>query len=205
MRSGRETKRRRESLGRKVAGALGAALVAGMGLAGAPGGAGAHDASVGTGGVLHDYTLKFCAKRDTGDHTHSGKDDYYKVRFEYRYKNVGYEDDPGVHHGYHGVPWTKWGTDGEIHVGAGDTGEWRCRGAKTKAVLAGHGKSNGYGDFVNGRVVTTDGNTLEIDIDWWVQNQARSVCAWATFQGVTCIGNICWGGSWHTSLRSNCE
>ncbi len=165
----------------------------------------AHDAKWGTGGVLHDYTLKFCARRDTSDNTHSGKDDYYKVRFDYRWKDVGYVIDHGVHHGYHGVPWLKWGSDADIHVASQYTGEWRCRSAYTKAVLAGHGKSNGHGDFVNGRIVTSDGNTIEFDIDHTVNTLgATSVCVAATFGGVTCIGSWCWGGSWTTSLYANC-
>ena len=164
----------------------------------------AHDASVGTGGVLHDYTLQFCARRDTADNTHSGRDNYYKVRFEHRWKDVGYDDDPGVHRGYHGVPWYKWGSDADIHVHTQYTGQWRCRSAKTKAVLAGHGRSNGYGDFINGRVLTSDGNTIEIDIDYFVANGATKVCAAGVFGGTTCIGSLCWGGGWTTTVYSSC-
>ena len=164
----------------------------------------AHDASVGTGGVLHDYTLQFCARRDTADNTHSGRDNYYKVRFEHRWKDVGYNDDPNVHHGYYGVPWYKWGSDADIHVHTQYTGQWRCRSAKTKGVLAGHGRSNGYGDFINGRVLTSDGNTIEIDIDYFVANGSTKVCAKGVFGGVTCIGSLCWGGKWTTTVYSSC-
>ena len=166
----------------------------------------AHDAATyGAGGILHDYTLKFCAKRKTGDHTHSGKDDYYKVRFEYRWKDVGYEPDQGITFGTSGVPWYGWGSDTDIHVAPQYTNAWRCRPVYTKAVLAGHGKSNGGSDYINGRVTTSDGNTVEIDIDYWVNNSnAWAICAKGVYTKGTCIGTLCWGGHWTTTLRANC-
>ena len=173
-------------------------------LAGTQGPVEAHDAKWGSGGVLHDYSLRFCARRDTPDVTSSNIDDYYKVRFEYRWRDVGYEDNPGRLHMYWNVPWLPWGPDADIHVASTYTSQWRCRPMRTIAVLAGHGKSNGLGDYINGRVVTESGNTHEIDIDWWVQNQAASICVWGVFTGQTCIFGICWGGRWTTSIRSNC-
>ena len=55
-----------------------------------------------------------------------------------------------------------------------------------------------------GRVLTSDGNTVEIDIDWFVANGATKVCAAGTFGGTTCIGSLCWGGGWTTTVYSSC-
>ena len=167
----------------------------------------AHPPSPGQLGVVHDYTLKFCAKRDTSDDTHSGKDDYYKVKFEYRYKDVGYTVVDGITYNYDTVPWYSWGSDADIHVASQYTGQWRCRPTYTKAVLAGHGKSNGYADYINGRILTSDGNTIEFDIDHTVNTlgATSSLCAAGVFGGVTCFGSICWGGGWTTSLYANCQ
>ena len=166
----------------------------------------AHDASTyGAGGILHNYRLKFCAKRDTADNTHSSKDDYYKVKFEYRWKDVGHEPVNGITYGHETVPWYSWGSDADIHVASQYTGEWRCRSKYTKAVLAGHGRSNGGAEYINGRVTTSDGNTTEIDIDYWVNTlKAKSVCALGTYSGY-CWGHICFSGKWHTALWQNCK
>ncbi len=188
---------------RPVAALVGLAMA--LGLAAPAAVVHAHDAATyGTGGILHDYTLKFCAWRTHADETHSSKDDYYKVKFEYRWKDVGYVPKSGITFGTTGVPWSSWGSDADIHVASQYTGEWRCRSAYTKAVLAGHGKSNNQGDYINGRITTSDGNTIEFDIDYLVQNGATAVCAAGTFGGVTCFGNLCWGGSWTTTLYTDC-
>ena len=180
----------------------------------------AHDPGAGnTCPALHDYKLKFCAKRITDDHhTLTNRDDWYKVQFDYRYRyDWSYAPDPFNCGALNGVgTWHKWGSDGEIHIAGNDTGVWKCASGgtgnyHTHAVYGAHYTRGFYASPVpiyNGAYVCKNGNACaagsgNFDLSAEVDDGAHTVC----FTGEFKHDNVAFGetsGKWHTTVSFNC-